>query len=186
MTRSSIEPLYNLDPELELTLRRLRKTTKTVVDNSSSSSSIIQSSQFSTNISLFSFSDFTKPGLMENNDRTLKELATPDVVRRPPQALEEIPCGFLHNEVARDTGGLHQNEGVPIIPGWSSKRLVVLHPVLFNTWGDMKRMFLEKFFPASRTTTIRKEICGIREIQQALCHLSTPSDKQIVTDPILL
>ncbi|RDX89949.1 hypothetical protein CR513_28248, partial [Mucuna pruriens] len=34
-------------------------------------------------------------------------------------------------------------------------------PVLFNTWGDMKRMFLEKFFPASRTTTIRKEICGI-------------------------
>ncbi|RDY10373.1 hypothetical protein CR513_05107, partial [Mucuna pruriens] len=28
--------------------------------------------------------------------------------------------------------------------------------------GDMKRMFLEKFFSASRTATIRKEICGIR------------------------
>ncbi|RDX65192.1 hypothetical protein CR513_56174, partial [Mucuna pruriens] len=27
----------------------------------------------------------------------------------------------------------------------------------------MKHMFLEKFFPASRTTTIVKEICGIRE-----------------------
>ncbi|RDX62367.1 hypothetical protein CR513_59309, partial [Mucuna pruriens] len=27
----------------------------------------------------------------------------------------------------------------------------------------MNRMFLEKFFPASRTTTIRKEICGIRQ-----------------------
>ncbi|RDY01471.1 hypothetical protein CR513_15192, partial [Mucuna pruriens] len=27
----------------------------------------------------------------------------------------------------------------------------------------MKRMFLEKFLPASRTATIRKEICGIRE-----------------------
>ncbi|RDX63779.1 hypothetical protein CR513_57751, partial [Mucuna pruriens] len=26
----------------------------------------------------------------------------------------------------------------------------------------MKRMFLEKFFPASKTATIRKEICGIR------------------------
>ncbi|RDY13942.1 hypothetical protein CR513_01064, partial [Mucuna pruriens] len=27
----------------------------------------------------------------------------------------------------------------------------------------MKRMFLEKFFPASKTTTIRKEIFGIRQ-----------------------
>ncbi|RDY04393.1 hypothetical protein CR513_11895, partial [Mucuna pruriens] len=36
-------------------------------------------------------------------------------------------------------------------------------PALFNTWGDMKRTFLEKFFPASRTATIRKEICGIRQ-----------------------
>ncbi|RDY02039.1 hypothetical protein CR513_14558, partial [Mucuna pruriens] len=27
----------------------------------------------------------------------------------------------------------------------------------------MKRMFLEKFFPTSRTTTIRKEFCGIRQ-----------------------
>ncbi|RDX91426.1 hypothetical protein CR513_26599, partial [Mucuna pruriens] len=27
----------------------------------------------------------------------------------------------------------------------------------------MKRTFLEKFFPASRTATIRKEICGIRQ-----------------------
>ncbi|RDX96286.1 hypothetical protein CR513_21071, partial [Mucuna pruriens] len=35
--------------------------------------------------------------------------------------------------------------------------------VMFNTWGDMKCMFLEKFFPASRTVTIRKEICGIRQ-----------------------
>ncbi|RDX83527.1 hypothetical protein CR513_35545, partial [Mucuna pruriens] len=58
---------------------------------------------------------FRVPRHMENNDRTLKELATPDV------------------------------------------------PVLFNTWGDMKRTFLEKFFPASRTASIRKEICGIRQ-----------------------
>ncbi|RDY06009.1 hypothetical protein CR513_10075, partial [Mucuna pruriens] len=27
----------------------------------------------------------------------------------------------------------------------------------------MKRVFLEKFFPASRTASIRKEICGIRQ-----------------------
>ena len=38
-----------------------------------------------------------------------------------------------------------------------------LHLDPINTWGDMKRRFLEKFFPASKTTSIRKEICGIRK-----------------------
>ncbi|RDX80277.1 Copia protein, partial [Mucuna pruriens] len=41
------------------------------------------------------------------------------------------------------------------------KDYLYLQPVMFNTWGDMKRMFLEKFFPASKTATIRKEIYGI-------------------------
>ncbi|RDX78033.1 hypothetical protein CR513_41751, partial [Mucuna pruriens] len=80
---------------------------------------------------------------MENNDRTLKELATPDMVyqlwRRSPQAFKGIPCDR------------------------ATKDWLYLQPVLFNIWGDMKRIFLEKFFPASRTTTIRKEICGIRQ-----------------------
>ncbi|RDX98269.1 hypothetical protein CR513_18838, partial [Mucuna pruriens] len=39
---------------------------------------------------------------------------------------------------------------------------LVAQPVMFTTWGEMKRMFLEKFFPTSRTTTIRKDIWGIR------------------------
>jgi len=30
--------------------------------------------------------------------------------------------------------------------------------------GDLKRMFLEIFFPASRTTTIRKDISGIKHL----------------------
>ena len=29
----------------------------------------------------------------------------------------------------------------------------------------MKRIFLEKFFPASRAAAIRKDICGIRQLQ---------------------
>jgi len=32
-----------------------------------------------------------------------------------------------------------------------------------KTWTHMKRRFLEKFFPASRTTSIQREICGIRQ-----------------------
>ncbi|RDX95683.1 hypothetical protein CR513_21763, partial [Mucuna pruriens] len=93
---------------------------------------------------------------MKNNDRTLKELATLDVVyqpwciqypqlepaqsyelksafiyllpkfnRRPPQTFERIPCDLFNNEAARDTRRLHQNEGVPILLGWSSKGLVI-------------------------------------------------------------
>ncbi|RDX87927.1 hypothetical protein CR513_30539, partial [Mucuna pruriens] len=34
----------------------------------------------------------------------------------------------------------------------------------------MKHMFLEKFFPASRTATIRKEICGIRQHPRETLH----------------
>ncbi|RDY09960.1 hypothetical protein CR513_05591, partial [Mucuna pruriens] len=45
----------------------------------------------------------------------------------------------------------------------AAKDWLYLQPVLFNTWGDMKHMFLEKFFPASRIATIKKEICGIRQ-----------------------
>ncbi|RDX66096.1 hypothetical protein CR513_55178, partial [Mucuna pruriens] len=73
--------------------------------------------------------------------------------RRPPQASKGIPRGVLHYEAVGDIRGLHQNEGVPILPRW----------ILFNTWGDMKHTFLEKFFPASRTASIRKEICEIRQ-----------------------
>ena len=32
-----------------------------------------------------------------------------------------------------------------------------------NSWNEMKRMFLEKYFPASRAANIRKEICSIRQ-----------------------
>nr|AFN88198.1 retropepsin-like protein [Phaseolus vulgaris] len=32
-----------------------------------------------------------------------------------------------------------------------------------TNWERLKRVFLEKFFPASRATSIRKEICGIRQ-----------------------
>ncbi|RDX71164.1 hypothetical protein CR513_49525, partial [Mucuna pruriens] len=51
-----------------------------------------------------------------------------------------------------------------------AKDWLYLQSVLFNTWGDMKRMFLEKFFPTSRTTTIRKEICGIRQHSGETLH----------------
>ena len=35
-------------------------------------------------------------------------------------------------------------------------------PGSIGTWNDMKKIFLEKYFPASRVANIRKEICGIQ------------------------
>ena len=33
-----------------------------------------------------------------------------------------------------------------------------------TTWNEMKKLFLEKYFPASKAANIRKEICGIRQM----------------------
>ncbi|RDX78189.1 hypothetical protein CR513_41566, partial [Mucuna pruriens] len=114
---SSSDPLYDLDPEIELTLHRLRKARNIVYsDNSSPVTNTYDSVEYSNT------NNFVEPEQMENNDQTLKELATPDVVYQPwkrsSQALKRIPCCLFHNEAARDTGELHQNEG-------SYKRLAV-------------------------------------------------------------
>ncbi|VFQ90151.1 unnamed protein product [Cuscuta campestris] len=34
----------------------------------------------------------------------------------------------------------------------------------FTTWNDLHKAFLEKFFPASRVGSIRKEICGVKQL----------------------
>ena len=39
-----------------------------------------------------------------------------------------------------------------------------LAPRSNTSWDDLKRVFLEKFFPASKTTAIRKYISGIRKL----------------------
>ncbi|RDX64392.1 hypothetical protein CR513_57056, partial [Mucuna pruriens] len=121
---------------------------------------------------------------MENNDRTLKELATPDV----PAQTYELKSSLIHllpkfHGLAREDPHKHLKEfhmvcsilrpqGIPkdykmkafqfSLDG-AAKDWLYLQLALFNTWGDMKRTFLEKFFPASRTASIQKEICGIRQ-----------------------
>ncbi|RDX94146.1 hypothetical protein CR513_23502, partial [Mucuna pruriens] len=81
--KSSTDPLYTFDPEIELTLRRLRKIRNTTVDISNSLDPVINSDQSCTDHSVASTNIFSEPGQMENHDRTLKELATPDVVYQP-------------------------------------------------------------------------------------------------------
>ncbi|RDX89959.1 hypothetical protein CR513_28243, partial [Mucuna pruriens] len=174
MTRSSSESLHAFDPEIERTLHRLRKVRHTITHDSSSSNSIWNSenSNFSTEES--NFFKHQEAGTMENNDRTLKELATLDVVYQPwciqcpplepaqsyelksslihllpkfSQALKGVPRGLFHEEAIGDTGRPHQDERVSILSGWIYKRLPVSIAGSLQYLGDMKRMFLEKFFP---------------------------------------
>ena len=39
-----------------------------------------------------------------------------------------------------------------------------------KTWNEMKKLFLEKYFPASRVANIRKEICGVRKYNGESLH----------------
>ncbi|RDX85597.1 hypothetical protein CR513_33189, partial [Mucuna pruriens] len=103
--KSSTDPLYTFDPEIELTLRRLRKIRNTTVNISSSINSVINSDQSCTDHSVASTNIFSEPGQMENHDRTLKELATPDVVYQPwciqypqlePAQTYELKSGLIH------------------------------------------------------------------------------------------
>ncbi|RDX85040.1 hypothetical protein CR513_33821, partial [Mucuna pruriens] len=89
---------------------------------------------------------------------------------KTPQALKRISRGF---SMMRPQGILEdyiKMKGFPFSLDGVAKDWLYLQPVLFNTWGDMKRMFLEKFFLESRTPTIRKEVCGIRQHSRKTLH----------------
>ncbi|RDX65190.1 hypothetical protein CR513_56172, partial [Mucuna pruriens] len=108
---SSTNPLHDLDPEIEITLCKLRKARNIVVNNSNSSNSVSNSnnsSPITNNFDSFEYSstnNFVELEQMENNDQTLKELAIPNVVYQPwciqyPQ-LElaqtyELKSGLIH------------------------------------------------------------------------------------------
>ncbi|RDX78887.1 hypothetical protein CR513_40755, partial [Mucuna pruriens] len=171
MTRSISDILQELDPEIDRTLRRLRKVRSTV----HSSPNINSDFNYGLNKS-------QEPEQMENNDRTLKELAMPDMLihllpkfhglagEDPQKHLKEfhVVCSTMRLQgISKDYIKI---KAFPFSLDGVAKDWLYLQLVLFNTWGDMKCMFLEKFFPASGTTTIRKEICGIRKHFRETLH----------------
>ncbi|XP_017434569.1 uncharacterized protein LOC108341394 [Vigna angularis] len=50
------------------------------------------------------------------------------------------------------------------LEGVAKDWLYYLVPRSITSWDYLKRMFLEKFFPTSKTATIRKDIYGIRQL----------------------
>ena len=49
------------------------------------------------------------------------------------------------------------------LKGAANTWLFSILPGSIGTWNSMKKIFLEKYFPASRVANIRKEINGIRQ-----------------------
>ncbi|RDY01401.1 hypothetical protein CR513_15278, partial [Mucuna pruriens] len=181
----------------------LRKVRSTVVStnsspNSSSNSDYIVSTANNIDFSSYSSSncntycnldltDSNKPELMGNQDCTLKELSTSDVLE--PTQSYELKSGLIHllpkfHGLAGEGPHKHLKEfhvvcstmrlqGIlenyikiktfPFSLDRAAKDWLYLQPALFNTWGEIKRTFLEKFLPTSRTVTILKGICGIQQ-----------------------
>jgi len=138
--------------------------------------------------------------MANNNNRTLKELAAPDVNYQTLciQYLEVevsfvLKIGLIHllprfHGLVGEDPHKHLKEfhiicatmtpqGVPeehvklkafpfslqdIAKDW----LYYLPPSSITSWDNLKRLFFKKFFPASRAASIRKEICGIKQIDR--------------------
>ncbi|RDX75575.1 hypothetical protein CR513_44527, partial [Mucuna pruriens] len=187
MTRSSYDPLHELDPEIEITLCKLRKARNIVASNSSNS---VSSNPVTNNFDSFECSRAGHVGcgvptlvhlvsIIESSSQTY-ELKS-DLIyllpkfhglagEDPHKHLKEFhvvcstmrPQGILEDYIKMKAFSFSLDE--------AAKDWLYLQPVLFNTLEDMKRRFLEKFFPASRTATIRKEICGIRQHSGETLH----------------
>ncbi|RDX95062.1 hypothetical protein CR513_22453, partial [Mucuna pruriens] len=163
--------LEDLMKQLATSNLELRKVRSTIASTNNSSNSISHSdnnvstanntnfsSYSSSNSNTYSILDLTnsnKPELMKNQDSTLKELATPDVPKfhglageDPHKHLKEFHLGILEDYI--------KMKAFPFSLDGAVKDWLYLQPTLFNTWGDMKCIFLEKFFPASKTATIRE------------------------------
>ncbi|XP_042403344.1 uncharacterized protein LOC121992821 isoform X2 [Zingiber officinale] len=178
MTRSSFATLLELDPEIERTFWALRRQARSAATCESRISEM--------------------DNQITEGDRTMKELAAPDVAYKyscityPDLAGDfELRSGLIHllpkfqglsgEDPNRHLHEFHvvcstmKSQGIseediklrafPFSLTGAVKDWLYCLPVGYITsWIDMKRAFLEKFFPASRTATIRKSICGIQQV----------------------
>ena len=56
------------------------------------------------------------------------------------------------------------------LDGAAKDWLYYLPPGSIGSWVELKRNFLERYFPASKAANIRKEICGIRQMNGETLH----------------
>ncbi|XP_027157243.1 uncharacterized protein LOC113758674 [Coffea eugenioides] len=102
------------------------------------------------------------------NTQTLRELAAPELTHQPlcitfPTLAEntafELKSGLIH--LLPSFHGLSGEK--PHKHDAAKDWLYYLPAGSITTWAQLKKKFLEKFFPASRATSLRKEICNIKQ-----------------------
>jgi hypothetical protein len=188
VTRSSNQGDFKFDPEIERTLRRLRREAR----RNSEENDLALDSLFASD------SDLEEKEVMAGN-RTLKELAAPDLNQQPlcitfptldAATTFELKSGLIHllptfHGLAGEDPHKHLKElhvvCTSMKPTGVTEEQIKLRAFPFSlkdsakdwlyylpsgsiiTWNEMKRLFLEKYFPASRAANIRKEICGVRQ-----------------------
>ncbi|RDX61272.1 hypothetical protein CR513_60513, partial [Mucuna pruriens] len=149
-SRSSFDPLHALDPEIEITLLRLRKVRHTVVSNSSSFNFVSNS-----NISIYAtneydFSEYSSSNA--NSNFVFGELATPDVVYQPwciqysqlePAQSYELKSGLIHllpkfHGLAVRSQGIPEDyikmKAFPFSLDGAAKDWLYLQPILSTPW----------------------------------------------------
>ncbi|XP_045802734.1 uncharacterized protein LOC123896385 [Trifolium pratense] len=79
------------------------------------------------------------------------------------------------------------------LQGAAKDWLYYLEPNSVSTWNDLKKVFLERYFPASRAASIRKEICGIGQGNESLAeywerfkHLVSSCPQHQITEQLLI
>ncbi|XP_042376313.1 uncharacterized protein LOC121969995 [Zingiber officinale] len=178
MTRSSCDKLLDLDPEIERTFRALRIQEKISEDlESSLASSDTPMADHSRTMKelaspdeTFKYSCITYPTLA--GDIELRS-GLIHLLPKYQGFFGEDPNRHLHEfhvvcSTMKPQGISEENIKLRAFPfsltGVAKDWLYYLPQRFITSWIDMKKAFLEKFFPASRTATIRKSICGIQQV----------------------
>ncbi|PIN20442.1 hypothetical protein CDL12_06873 [Handroanthus impetiginosus] len=187
MPRSSRTGELQFDPEIEKTARRLRKGTKLQNEQEKSSSSVSK-----TDFDPTESSDSEQEEVMAN-ERTLRELATPDLTQQPlcieyPQldVPFELKSGLIHllptfRGLENEDPHKHLKELHVVCssmkPQGVTDEQIKLRAFPFSLADKAKNwlfylplLFLDKFFPASRATNIRKEICEVKQRDTETLH----------------
>ncbi|KAL0298485.1 UNVERIFIED_CONTAM: hypothetical protein Sradi_6508300 [Sesamum radiatum] len=143
------------DPEIEKTARRLQKETKQLKGEASTSST--SKTDFELNVPTSSESE--EEVMAQNPERTINEMS-----EDPHKHLEEfyVACsGMRPQGVTEEQVKLR---AFPFSLGDKAKDwLYSLPSGTIVSWNELKKQFLENYFPASRTTNIQKDISGTRQ-----------------------
>ncbi|RDX69656.1 hypothetical protein CR513_51197, partial [Mucuna pruriens] len=202
MTRKrSSGSLYPLDPVIEKTLNRIRKTKKMHIEHTGDRiHSITETDNFEMKPA-FSDNPLNEPDQMENNNnRMLKEMATPDVLYQPwciqypqldPAQTYELKFGLVHllpkfHGLVGEDPHKHLKEFHVVC---STMRLqgiqedyIKIKAFVLPRWGSEglaiptagyvhpMGRYEANFFPVSKTAAIRKEIYEIHQHSRETLH----------------